>query len=208
MIFNDILTALVLWLVWGLSPGPIILLSFSEILRSPKDGLKNGGMYLVIAWLTEFFIGLFLIGTAAWLKIPVMIFHGLAILGIAMLLFIAFQILKIRTIDYTQEQKQMSIFHIALFVLLNWPLWLFWISVCLPAAFRLGDKIYLGEYVFAIIFEIGVILGLAVMLFGFNSFRNFFSREEIVRRIFTALGILLILMAGRMAYEELLFFIG
>ena len=205
MITSNILTTIILGFTCGLSPGPIILLSFSEILRSPKEGLKNGGMYLAVAGLTEFCIGLFLIATASYFQIPTFLLHILSLFGAWLLLFIAYQIFQIRTIQCNTNtpKKTIGMWKIALFVLLNGPLWLFWISVCLPIAFQLGTSIYWGAYLFICIFEISMMIGLACIIFGFHTFRSFLSQESIVHKIFVFLGILLILMAGKILYTEL-----
>lgn len=144
MITSDILTAVILGFTCGLSPGPIVLLAFSEILHSHKEGLKSGGMYLAVAGLTEFCIGLFLIVTASYFQIPTILLHILSLFGAGLLLFIAYQIFRIRTIqhDPNMPKKTIGMWKIALFMLLNGPLWLFWISVCLPVAFRLGVSLY------------------------------------------------------------------
>lgn len=206
MILENIFIAIVLGFTGGITPGPIILLSFAEILRSPKQGLVNGGMYLLFAGLTEFCVALFLIYTSSWLSIPNIVFHFLAIFGIAILIFLAINILKINKIEYKEQKKQIQIKHIIGLMLFNCPMWLFWLSVCLPAAFRLGTQIRHGEYLFAIIFEISMMFGLAIMLFGFNSFRKFFTNERIIKRIFLILSSLLFLIALKILSSEVLFF--
>src|SRR3989338_7696255 len=112
MIYNDLVTTILLGFIGGLTPGPILLIALSEILRSPHKGIINGGMYIIVAGLTEFFIGLFLIATSAWLKIPDIVFHIFAIVGVIMLVYIAIQLYKIKKVDYEKEQKKISAKHI------------------------------------------------------------------------------------------------
>jgi threonine/homoserine/homoserine lactone efflux protein len=50
-------------------------------------------------------IGVFLVVTFSWFKIPQTIFHIFSILGIAMLIYIATQLFKTKKIDYEKEQK-------------------------------------------------------------------------------------------------------
>ncbi len=206
MIFEHILTATVLGFTGGLTPGPIILMSFAEVLRSPTKGLANGRMYLIVAGLTEFFIGLFLVVTASWFQLPNYVFHSIAILGVLMLLYIAFQINKIRTINWGEGKRKIGIGHIIAFMLLNGSLWLFWISVCLPSAYKFGEAVPYGEYFFVIIFEIAMMTALGSLLFAFNSFRSYFSNEKIVRKIFLTLTILITLVACKIAYTEIKYF--
>lgn len=83
---NDFLTPIILGIVGGITPGPIILLAFSEVLKDSKKGLANGGIYLIYAGLTEFFIGLFLIYSSKSFQIPAIVFHVLSIIGILLLI--------------------------------------------------------------------------------------------------------------------------
>ncbi len=205
MIFEWIATAIILWLIGGVTPWPIILLAFAEVLHSPRNGLRNGWMYLLFAGLTEFAIGIFLISTSSRLHIPSLLFHGIAIGGAGVLIYLALQIYRIRTIDADVPPQKTGFFHIIVLMLLNWPLWLFWISVCVPAAFRLGEFIQYGEYLFVIIFEIAMVLALSCMLFGFNAWRKYFTNEQIVGKIFVVLACLLSFMALKILYTECIF---
>ncbi len=105
VIYKDIFTAITLGFIGGLIPGPIIFLAFSEILKSPKKGFSNGAMYIFVAGLTEFLIGVFLVVTSTWLKIPSIIFHILSLIGFIILLYIAFQLFKIKKIDFNEQKR-------------------------------------------------------------------------------------------------------
>lgn len=207
MTLNDLATPVLLGLTGGLTPGPIILLAFSEMLRSPKSGMAHGGMYLLIAALTEFCIGLFLVVSATWLAIPPIVFHVVGVVGGLILLYIAFQVYQIRSIRYQQEQKKINPFYIVLLMLLNGPLWLFWLSVCLPAAFQFGSVLPYGQYLFVLIFELSMAAGLAAMLLAFHFSRHIFSNPKIIHNVFAVLSLVLFLMAGKILYQEVSFFI-
>ncbi len=203
---NEILTPIILGLIGGVTPGPIILLAFSEVLKDSKKGLANGGIYLIYAGLTEFFIGLFLIITSKSFQIPAIVFHILSIIGIALLIYIAIKIFNINSIKYDDKLTSIRPIHIIGLMILNGPLWIFWISVCLPSAFKLGQLINHGEYLFLLIFEISMMTGLGIMLFGFNTFRDYFSNYKIVRNTFRILTIILSLLIIKMIYSESFFF--
>ncbi|MFC2151198.1 hypothetical protein ACFLSE_01610 [Bacteroidota bacterium] len=202
----DLLVPIFLGFIGGITPGPIILLAFSEILKDSKKGLKNGGIYLIYAGLTEFFIGLFLIITSTIFQFPPIIFHTLSIIGIIVLIYIAFKIFGIKSIEYETQSKKIKRGHIIALMLLNGPLWIFWISVCLPAAFNLGQIFDYGEYLFLVLFELSMMTGLGIALFGFNSFRKYFSNEKITSRIFRVLTILISILIVKIIYTESLFF--
>ena len=95
MELEHIFTAIILGITGGIIPGPIIILAFSEVLRSPDKGLINGGKYLLFAGLSDFIIGLFLIATSSWLNIPPIVFHAIAIIGVIMLVYLSVQVYKI-----------------------------------------------------------------------------------------------------------------
>ncbi|MBU8892381.1 MAG: hypothetical protein KOO66_06355 [Bacteroidales bacterium] len=202
----DLLTPILLGFIGGVTPGPIIFLAFSEVLKDSNKGLIHGGMYLIFAGLTEFFIGLFLIITSKSFQLPPIVFHTLAIAGISLLIYIAVKIFSINSISPKKQSRSISGKHIIAIMLVNGPLWMFWVSVCLPAAFNLGQSITYGEYLFLVLFEISMMSGLAIMLFGFNAFRNYFSNEKNVRRIFQILTGLLVLIIIKMIYSESIFF--
>jgi threonine/homoserine/homoserine lactone efflux protein len=205
-ILNEILTPIILGLIGGVTPGPIILLAFSEILKDSKKGLANGGIYLIYAGLTELFIGLFLIITSKSFQVPAIVFHLLSIIGIALLIYIAIKIFNIRSIKYDNKTTSIKPIHIIGLMILNGPLWIFWISVCLPSAFKLGQLVNHGEYIFLLVFEFSMMTGLGIMLVGFNTFRDYFSNYKIVRITFRILTIILGLLIIKMIYTESFFF--
>lgn len=207
MIWELIFTAIALGLVWGFTPGPVILLAFSEILHSPKQWLTKWGIWIFFAGLTEFFIGLFLIVTVSWLQIPGIILHIVSIFWIVILLLLARKIVQIKKLHLSWEyQSQIKTSHIVLLMLTNWPLWFFWISVCVPAAEKLWNTIFLWQYLFLVLFEISMMAGLTIMLFWFQYFRKIFSNHRIVHRVFTILAFIILSIAGKMLIHEYIYF--
>lgn len=207
MIWNDILTAIILGFVGGVIPGPIILLAFSEILKSPKKGLANGTKYILVAGLTEMAVGVFLVVTFSWFKIPQIIFHIFSILGIAMLIYIAAQLFKTKKIDYEKEQKYIGTIGIIFLMILNGSLWAFWLSVCLPIAFHLGNEIKFGEYLFILLFEFSMVIAMTIIFMLFNRLKLYFSNEKIIKRSFFILGLLISLIVLKILIGEVRFWL-
>ena len=207
MVEKDIITIVLLGFVGGLAPGPVIFLSFSEILSSKKKGMHRALLYITVAAVTELCIGSFLIFTASSFQIPSMVFHFLAILGAILLFYISFQLFKIKKLHYHNTQhNRVSVGHIILLMLLNGPLWLFWTSVCLPLAFKLGNQINSGQYYFLFIFQFSMFLAMNLLLFSFFSFRNMFSNKKIARKVFVVLSLIMFLIACKVMYREIVFF--
>ncbi|KKU55653.1 MAG: hypothetical protein UX77_C0009G0029 [Parcubacteria group bacterium GW2011_GWA1_47_11] len=207
MIWKDIATTLYLGIIGGLVPGPILFLGLSEMVISRKKGINRGSMYIIVAGLTEMAIGLFLIITASWLKIPAIVFHGFAIIGIGLLIYIAIELFKLKKIDYQQEQKNVGVSQVILLMIFNGTVWLFWLSVCLPIAFSLGSQINLGEYLFVLIFEVAMVATMLTIFFGFSYFQKFFYDKKNVETFLNVLSFLILLVAVKVLYEELVFWI-
>lgn len=164
-------------------------------------------LYITVAAITEFCVGFFLIFTASWFKIPNIFFHFLAVLGAVLLFYISFQLYKIKKLHYHNTQhSRASVGHILLIMLLNGPLWLFWTSVCLPLAFKLGNQINSGQYYFLFIFQFSMFLAMNILLFSFFSFRKIFLNEKIARKVFILLSFIMFLIACKVMYTEIVFF--
>ena len=202
----DFLTPIFLGFIGGITPGPIILLAFSEVLKDSKKGLVNGSMYLIFAGLTEFLIGLFLIITSKSFNFSPIIFHLLSVLGIILLSYIAIKMFGIQSINTKMQTKNITKYHIVGLMLVNGPLWIFWLSVCLPAAFKLGQRVDYGEFLFLFIFELSMMMGLAIMLIGFNSCRKYFTNKKIIKSTFKVITLLLFLFILKMIYSEAMYF--
>lgn len=206
MLWDILFTTITLWLIWGLTPWPVIFIWFSEILEFPKKWLIRWWIFVLVAGVTEFFIGLFLIATSAWLKIAPLFIHFVGLWGVIMLCFLAWKISKINSIKHQQSKKDIKILHIIVLMASYWPLWLFWISVCLPIALKFWNIFPHGGYVFLAIFEISMMVWLWVLLFLFYSFRHIFSNKKVIGKVFMVLSILLLYIAMKMLYGEILFF--
>ena len=208
MWIDIIITAIILWLIWWVTPWPVILIAFSEMLKSPKKWLKRGILFLFIAAITEFFIALFLILSFSFLQIPEFIFHIISLVWVLVLLYIAYQVYKVRKIEYSEDTKQVKAWHIFTLMMLNGPMWVFWLSVCLPEAFKLWNILPYWEFIFLIIFEISMMIWLGLILFSFYWFRKAFTNEKIVGKIFLILSLLLFGIAVKILYTEIIYFIS
>lgn len=202
-----IFTTILIWLMWWLTPWPIIFISFSEILKNEKSWLYNWLKYVFVSWITEFFIGLFLIITYSYLNIPTYIFHFLWILGSLMLIYISYNILKIKDIDYKEKNNTLKTKHIVYLMLFNWPMWVFWVTVCIFVSFKFWQYIIYWQYLFLVIFEFFMLLWSWILLLLFKFFRKLLINERFINKNFTILAILIFILAIKVLYWEIIYFI-
>jgi threonine/homoserine/homoserine lactone efflux protein len=208
MITSQVLTAITLGFIAGAIPGPIIFLAFSEILRSPRQNFLTTSRYVYLAGITELFIGLFLVTTSSLISIPDFIFPGLSMLGGLLLVYLGFQTKQAyKSYQHNIEIKPLSSTAIVVLMLLNGPLWLFWLSVNLPNAFLMGKSIFLGKYLFVCIFEIGMMSSMSILLFLFKSFRRIFSNTKLLKLLYLVLALALVFFGIKLLYSGALFFL-
>ncbi len=196
------MAAIILGFTDGITPGPIILTAFSEILKSPKGGLFKGGKYLLVAALTEFCIALFLVTSSKIFSIPEIVFKILSFLGAGMLIYIGIIVLKIKSLNNEEKKENVKPWHIFVFMVFNGPMWLFWISVYIPEAHKMNTYIAFSDYLFVIIFEIFMIIGLDIIIYGFYSFRKLLLSEKFIKNVFRILSILIFLVAAKILYSS------
>lgn len=207
MILSNILTTIMLWLIAWVTPWPIILLAFSEILKSKSSSFFKWYIYVLLLWLIEFIIWFFLIFTSKLFQIPQIIFHFLSIIWVFLLIHLAFQIYKISKIDFDKENKKTSLKSVILLTFFNGALWSFWASVCLPFAINLWNIINFWEYLFLIIFEFSMIFSSAILLIIFGMFKKIFSNERIISKFYIFLSLCLWFIALKILYWEIVYFL-
>lgn len=66
----------------------------------------------------------------------------------------------------------------------NGVLWTFWITICVPKAIFLGNQLFLGEYYFLGLVEIGWLLSTTLLAFIFSRFRKLLSKPKMIPIIF------------------------
>jgi len=197
MILSQVLTAVILGVTAGAIPGPVLLLAFSETLREPNQKLLVTLRYAYIAGLTELFIGLFLILSSSFVSIPDFVFPTLSIMGGFLLIYLSLQTRQAyRGLQKDEKLEQLPVMAVAALMLLNGPVWLFWLSVNLPNAFLMKGSMYLGEYLFIAVYETAMVCSLSVLIFLFRSCRSLFANEKLLRLFYLGLAFALAILSG------------
>ncbi|KKR32471.1 MAG: Lysine exporter protein (LYSE/YGGA) [Candidatus Falkowbacteria bacterium GW2011_GWF2_39_8] len=200
---NEILSAFILGLIGGLIPGPVLAATFTEILQF---GMLKSFRIILWAMLTETIIALLSLLALTSMNLTENFFQGLSIIGAAILIWISFSIWKINKIDM-EEKVHFGLGKISAMILANGVLWTFWITVCVPKAIMLSEKIYLGNYLFLLLVEIGWLISTVSVAFIFSRFRTILSNPKVVPIIFKIFALTFVYFAIDMVYKSVKYFV-
>ncbi len=199
---NELLSALVLGLIGGLIPGPVLTATFTEILQ---NGFWKSFRIITLAMATETAVALASLIALSALSLPESVFRGLSFFGAGILVWIATSIWKIKKLD-TEEKVYFSFWKIAGMILANGVLWTYWITVCIPKAILLNQQLPLGNLIFLLLVEIGWFISTAGVAFIFSRFRKILSHPKAIPVIFKIFALIFVYFAISMVYTSVVFF--
>lgn len=199
----EILSAFILGLIGGLIPGPVLTAIFTEILQS---GFAKSFRIILWALLTEATVALVSLVVLSALGLSQAVFYGLSFVGAGILIWISTLIWKIKKID-TGEKVHFSRGKISAMILANGVLWTYWITVCIPKAIALGERVHFGEFLFLVLVEIGWFLSTVFVAFLFSRFRTVLSNPKVVPVMFKIFALTFVYFAIDMVYKSIKFFI-
>jgi len=187
---NLLIEAFLLGLVAGAVPGPILTGTFTEIL---SNGFLKGCRVIVwalIAETTGAFLVLYILYTIGLSKLAIQI---ISISGALVLFWLAVNVWKIKGIDI-ETKKILSFPKIILLTSLNSGYWIFWITVGIPKALILDQKIMGGKFIFLFLFELSWLIMTFVLAFIFFKFQPLLQRKNLVGITFKILALVLVLL--------------
>lgn len=199
---NEIISALILGLIGGVIPGPVLTATFTEILQS---GFFKSLRIVFWAMFTETVVALASLLVLSSMGFSEAIFSGISFIGVGILIWIATSIWKVKRID-SEEKVHFSLGKISAMIMANGVLWTFWITVCVPRAISLGEKIYLGQFVFLALVEIGWLVSTVFVAVIFSRFRGMLSNPKVVPIIFKIFALIFVYFAFDMTYKSIMFF--
>jgi threonine/homoserine/homoserine lactone efflux protein len=200
---NELASALVLGLIGGVIPGPVLTATFTEILRS---GILKSLRIILWSMLIETIVAFISLLALSSMNFSESIFQGLSIIGAIILIWISTSIWNIRNID-TEEKILFSFGKISVMIIANGVLWIFWITVCVPKAILLNEKVAFGSYLFLLLVEVGWFISTVLAAFVFSRFRKFLSNPKIVPVIFKVFALTFVYFAIDMVYRSIRFFL-
>ena len=184
-------------------PGPVLAATFTEILQySFAKSLR------IIFWamLTETLIALFSLLAISALHLSEGFFRAISFVGAGILIWIAINIWKVKKID-TGEKVHFSLGTISAMIMANGVLWMFWITVCVPKAIFLGERIHFGQYLFLGLVEVGWLISTLGVALVFSGFRKLLSNPKTIPFIFKIFSLAFFYFALNMIYQSIRYFI-
>ena len=200
---NELFSALVLGLIGGVIPGPVLTATFTEVLQS---GMLKSMRIILWAMLTETVVALLSLLALSSMNFSERFFQGLSLVGAAILIWISTSIWKVHKID-TEEKVHFSLGKISAMILANGVLWTFWITVCVPKAILLSEKVAFGNYLFLLLVEIGWLVSTVLVAYVFSRFRKILSNPRVVPIMFKIFALTFVYFAVDMVYRSIKFFL-
>ncbi|MDD5054894.1 MAG: hypothetical protein PHZ00_01350 [Candidatus Peribacteraceae bacterium] len=201
---EQIISAFVLGLIGGLVPGPVQTAAITEVLQS---GIRKSMRVILWAMLTETIVALLSLMLLSSLGFSETIFRFVSFVGAGILLWIAKDIWKVRTLN-TGERVHFSLGKISAMILANGVLWTFWITVCVPKAIVLGQEIPFGQFVFLLAVEIGWLMSNIIVVWIFSAFRSILSHPRFIPFLFKFFALVFVYFAVSMTYDSVMFFLN
>jgi threonine/homoserine/homoserine lactone efflux protein len=208
---ENIITAFLFGLFAGILPGPMLTSGFMTIIKNPK-GLYKVFPFPIIAGLTEIAIAITMVHLGTLFFTNTTLFF-ITLLGIINIFWITFKIIKNRK-NFSLVKKELSpkktdlnymaISYLEAFflTLFNGPLYLFWITVCIPLAINTNESITNGANIFVIAMVLGVAIMTYFLFFLMHIARESFQNKRVIQKIpyiisgfFIFVGIKMILTA-------------
>ena len=121
------------------------------------------------------------------------------------MIWIAINIWKIQKID-TGQKVHFSLATISAMILANGVLWMFWITVCVPKAIFLGEKVHFGQYLFLGLVEIGWLASTLAVALIFSTFRKVLSHPKTISILFRVSSLAFLYFALSMIYQSIKYF--
>jgi threonine/homoserine/homoserine lactone efflux protein len=197
MLFFQLFSIFILGLIGGAVPGPILTSLFAEVLRK---GFAKTLIVILKASIAESAMAFLIIVAFSIIKIPSVLFYVLSFIGAFVLVSLAREIWQIKALDTKGEiftfRKFLAI------VFFSGPFWIFWITICVPQAFLLSTKIFGGQFIFLLLFEIGWWVSTFCLVFIFSRFRSLLIKGNLTHKIFRFLALVLIFFALKLVYDS------
>ena len=200
---HELVIAMMLGLIGGVIPGPVITAVFTEILQS---GYLKSLRIIMIALITETLVAIVSLMIFASLDFNQGFFYGLSLAGTAILIWIALSLWKVRSLD-SGEKVEFGLWKIVVMILSNGILWTYWITICIPKAILLGEQLQLGEYLFMGLVQLGWLISTLVVAFLFSRFRKVLSRPRVIPVLFKIFALAFTYFAIDMIISSLQYFL-
>ncbi len=202
-ILIQLLSIFVLGLIGGANPGPILAASFTEALRR---GFIKSLWVIFMAMVAETIVALFILSLFFSIHIPEVIFYIISFAGAGVLIWLALQVWQIKELGGKGEI--FSFKKIFLLTVFNGLFWIFWITICVPQAFLLKQRILGGQFLFLMLFELGWLLATVGLTYLFSRFKPLLTKTNFIPIVFKIFALILFFFAIRLMVESISFLIN
>ncbi len=204
MILHELIIALLLGLIGGVIPGPVITAIFTEVLQR---GFTRSLRITFLALLVESLVAVISLLILSLAGLREGFFHGLSLAGAAILVWIAVSIWKVRSLD-SRRQVRFGTGKLILMILTNGVLWTYWITICIPKAMLLAREIPYGEYLFMGSVQLGWLISTLALSYTFSRFRRILSRPAVIPWMMKVFSLAFFYFAADMIYGSIRYFTG
>jgi len=198
----EIFSIFLLGLIGGSVPGAILTSTFTEVVR---EGFIKSLRVVFYAFISEIIVASIILFIFFSLNIPQSFFYLISFIGAIVLLWIAKQIWTIKSLH--EKGHIFSFKKIFLLTILNGPLWIFWSTICVPQAYVLSQKVFGGQFLFLLLFELGWLTATVVLTYLFSEFRPLLIKEGVVSIVFKLFSVILGLIAINLIITSFVYFI-
>jgi len=200
---QNLLIAILLGLIGGAIPGPVLTAIFTEILQ---NNLVKSFRIVFLAFLAESTVAIISLLLLTSLPISFKFLNFISLFGAIILIWLGISIYKIKSL--TLENKvNFSISKIFVMIVSNGVLWIFWITVCIPKALELKKEILFGQFIFLGLVEIGWLISTLGIAFVFSKFRSILLKPKILPIVFKLFAFTFIYFALDIIYKSVNYFL-
>ncbi len=198
-IFSNFLSTFTLGLIGGFIPGPILISAMTESLKKIANGLK------VVLWalISESIIALLILLVLFSLNLPVVLFYAISIVGGIYLLYLSWQVAKIKEVN-EKDATVFNFYKIFILTLLNGSFWIFWITICVPLALELKKMVFAGHLLFLLLFELGWLTATVLVVLIFSRFKLIFHNQKAISILYRLLALILVYFSLKMIINGIL----
>ena len=200
---SQLLNPLLLGIIGGMIPGPVLSAIFTKILQS---GFSKSLRLIFSALVIETSLALANLLAFSITPLDEKYFYMMTSVGALVLLWISRSLLRINKID-SEDQVSFSFSKIALLTVTNGLFWVFETTVCVPKAMVLDKLLPFGKYFFLGTFELGWLIGTIFIAFSFSRFRSLLIKPKIIGYVFKVFAFTFVYFAIDMVYKSYKFFV-
>lgn len=201
---HELVIAFLLGLIGGVIPGPVLTTVFTEILQS---GFARSLRIILLALLVETVVAVISLLFLETMGLNETFFRLLSLAGAGVLIWIALSVWKVKSLDQG-DRVQFGPGKITLMILTNGVLWTYWLTICIPKAILLNDRLSMGAYIFMGLVQAGWLISTTAVALIFSRFRKLMSKPRVIPVLFKLFSVAFIYFALDMVYKSVDFFLN